>query len=100
MGYFDGNEKAILAINMFCYRIAKYIASYIVPLEGIPDALVFTAGIGERSPLKRSLITDLLKPFGFKLNSEFNEKNQIIISDSSSTSPKVFVIPTNEDLVI
>ena len=42
--YFDGNEKAVLAINMFCYRIAKYIASYIVPLEGIPDVLVFTAG--------------------------------------------------------
>ena len=42
--YFDGNEKAILAINMFCYRISKYIASYIVPLGGIPDALVFTAG--------------------------------------------------------
>ena len=42
--YFDGNEKAVLAINMFCYRISKYIASYIVPLEGIPDALVFTAG--------------------------------------------------------
>ena len=61
----------------------------------------FFLGIGERSPLKRSLIVDLLKPFGFKLNSESNEKNQTIISDDcSSASPKVFVIPTNEELVI
>ena len=97
--YFSGNEKAILAINMFCYRISKYIASYFIPLEGLPDALIFTAGIGERSPLKRSLIIDMLKPFQFKMNQDMNEKNHVVISDDDS-STKVFVIPTNEELVI
>ena len=68
-------------------------------LEGIPDALVFTAGIGERSALKRKLVTNALKSFGFDLDQDKNEKNELIISKQEN-SRKVLVIPTNEELVI
>jgi acetate kinase len=94
--YLKGDEKAILAIDMFCYRAAKYIASYFVPLGQVPDALVFTAGIGERSPIKRQNILELLKPFGYQIKTKNNDKNQTVISDS----PTTLVIPTNEELVI
>ena len=97
--YFSGNGNARLAVEMFCYKIAKTMASYFVPLEGIPDAIVFTAGIGERSPLKRKLVTNALKSFGFDLDQDKNEKNELIISKQES-SKKVLVIPTNEELVI
>merc|ERR1711971_335633 len=97
--YFSGNGNARLAVEMFCYKIAKTMASYFVPLEGIPDAIVFTAGIGERSPLKRKLVTNALKSFGFDLDQDKNEKNELIISNQQS-SRKVLVIPTNEELVI
>ena len=66
---------------------------------GIPNALVFTAGIGERSPLKRQLIVKALESFGFNLDQEKNEKNEVIISKEEN-SKKVLVIPTNEELVI
>ena len=83
---------------MFCYKIAKYVASYFVPLGCVPDALVFTAGIGERSPLKRKLITEYLKPFGYKIDEKSNNTNGLIIN--AENSPNVLVVPTNEELVI
>ena len=95
--YFKGDEYAILAIEMFCYRIAKYMASYFVPLEGLPDAIIFTAGIGERSPLKRALIINHIKSFGFILDEKSNEQNEMVISKNV---PNVLVIPTNEELII
>ena len=61
--------------------------------------MVFTAGIGERSPLKRKLIVKNLEPFGFSLDQEKNEKNDVLISEKEN-SRKVLVIPTNEELVI
>ena len=98
--YFKGeNEKAIMAVEMFCYRIAKYISSYFAPLRCIPDALIFTAGIGERSPLKRKIITDYLSEFGFELDLDKNDKNEVIVSKTQSQK-KIMVIPTNEELVI
>ena len=84
---------------MFCYKIAKTIASYFVPLEGLPNAIVFTAGIGERSPLKRRLIIDHLKSFGFSLDDNKNGGNEVLIS-SAESDKKIFVIPTDEELVI
>ena len=60
---------------------------------------MFTAGIGERSPLKRKLIVKALEPFGFSLDKEKNEKNDVLISEKEN-SRKVLVIPTNEELVI
>ena len=57
---------------MFCYRVAKYVASYVVPLGGL-DALVFTGGIGERSPIKRARILEMLQPLGFTVHEERNK---------------------------
>ena len=96
--YFAGNVQAQVAIEMFCYKIAKYIASYFVTLDGIPEALVFTAGIGERSPLKRKIITDYLKPFGYQIQEDYNSQNGVQIN--AKGTPNVLVIPTNEELVI
>ena len=64
-GLEEGDADAKLAFDMFCYRLAKFIASYYVPL-GRVDALVFTGGIGENSLPMRSRVLELLAAFGFK----------------------------------
>jgi acetate kinase len=97
----NGNYRAQLALNVFCYRIKKYIASYIGVLDGI-DAIVFTAGIGENSKIVRSLSLSNMDIFGIKLDEKINEETQgkeAIISTADS-EVKVLVIPTNEELVI
>lgn len=95
------NELANLALNMFAYRIAKYIGSYIVALSGL-DGLVFCGGVGEKSPYIRNLIINYLDFLGISLN-EFKNENAIgiesIISKENSKA-KICVIPTNEELLI
>ena len=100
-GVEEGDEKAILAFDMFCYRLAKFIASYYVSL-GRVDALVFTGGIGENSMMMRSRVLELLAPFGYIEDAKGNEAarfgNGGLITQAGSA--KAFVIPTNEELVI
>ena len=95
------NELANLSLNMFAYRIAKYIGSYIVALSGL-DGLVFCGGVGEKSPYIRNLIINYLEFLGISLN-EFKNENAIgiesIISKENSKA-KICVIPTNEELLI
>ena len=96
-----GNERATLALEMFCYRLAKYIAGYMVAVERL-DALVLTGGIGENSAFIRSRLLALLAPMGFELDAEANlatrfGKQGVI---STATSKKAIVIPTNEEWVI
>lgn len=103
-GYLNGDEKCTLAFNMFCYRLAKFIASYYVPL-GRVDAIVFTGGIGENSFLMRKRVLELLEPFGVKIDLEKNEKARVFmggkgIISAPDSSCKVTVIPTNEELMI
>ncbi len=96
-----GDEQARLAIEMYCYRICKYIGAYSAIL-GRLDALVFTGGIGENDPLIRQLICDKLSIFGVSLKQQQNspgETNIIDISDNNS-AVTVLVIPTNEELEI
>ena len=97
-----GNERAGLAIQIFCYRLAKYIASFMVPLHHL-DALIFTGGIGENSAFIRTHVIRLLKIFGFTLdetkNNSHGSLSQGIISKTSH-SPIIMVIPTNEELLI
>jgi acetate kinase len=97
----EGNEMAALALDVYCYRIKKYIGSYTAAL-GTVDALVFTAGVGENSPTVRQKVCDGLKALGIELDSARNEnavaKEMEISTESSRT--KVFAIPTNEELVI
>ncbi len=93
-----GDKKAILALEMLAYQIAKYIGSYIVALGGL-DALIFTGGIGENAYYLRTQICDYLKHQGLKLNQNANQKNALTISRKDS-SFAVMVIPTNEELQI
>ena len=103
----SGDEKAILAIKMFENSIIKYIAQYYFELNGNVDALCFTAGIGENSAkLRKSIISKIASPMNIKLNDEANEnlskyseKNKGLITSKDSKVP-VYVIPTNEELMI
>tara|TARA_R110001583_G_scaffold6618_1_gene33517 strand:- start:20296 stop:21495 length:1200 start_codon:yes stop_codon:yes gene_type:complete len=97
----EGNKGAILARDIFCYRLAKYIAAYAVPLGRI-DALVFTGGIGENADMIREQVLNHLTIFGYQVDSEKNKatklgKQGIITKDNS---PIAMVIPTNEEWVI
>ena len=95
------NERAKLAFDMFVYRIRKYIGSYIAALGGC-DAIVFTGGIGENSPLTRSRALQNLDFMGIELdevaNEERCEKEMEISTKNSKT--KVYIIRTYEELVI
>ncbi|MDN3506515.1 MAG: acetate/propionate family kinase [Simkaniaceae bacterium] len=86
------------AMELFCYRIAKMIGSYVIVLDGL-DALVFTGGIGEASPVIRSRICSQLKTLGVFLDDKKNQKNEHVISKKFN-SVKVFVIPTREEKII
>lgn len=97
----EGHKGAILALDVFCYRLAKYIASYAVPLGRI-DAIIFTGGIGENSAAIRKKVLDLLTVFGFQVDQQKNAAailgNKGIIT--AADSPIAMVIPTNEEWVI
>ncbi|MBR9677408.1 acetate kinase [Candidatus Woesearchaeota archaeon] len=93
-----GNKKAQLALDMFVYRILKYIGDYDVILEGA-DAIVFTAGIGEGAWYVREKIAEHLKIFGVELDYDKNRRAEYIVSTDESQI-KLLVIPTNEELQI
>lgn len=95
-----GEKRAKLAFDMLCYGIKKYIGAYAAAMGGL-DAIVFTAGIGENSDLVRE---EVCKGLGF-LGVKFDpSKNKVRGKEAEITSPdsrvKVFVVPTNEELVI
>jgi acetate kinase len=97
----SGNELAKLALEIYCYRIRKYIGSYAAAMGGL-DCLIFTAGVGENSPRVRDLCCQQMEYLGVELdqskNSEAVKKEVIISSDKSRV--KVLAIPTNEELII
>jgi acetate kinase len=91
-----GNQTHIQALDIFCYRLKKYIGAYVAALGGL-DVLIFTAGIGERSPYCRALTMNGLKYLGITFDPDKNEQNAFDIG----TGPvKVLVVPTNEELAI
>lgn len=97
----QGNDRAKLAFEMFCYRIKKYIGSYAAALGGL-DILIFTGGIGENSSITRELICEELEFLGIKLNLDINNDihgDEAIISAEDS-KVKVVVIPTDEEFMI
>ena len=95
-----GNERASLALNNYNYLVAQYIAKYSVTLQGI-DAIVFTAGIGENAGTTRKGICDKLAFMGVKIDEEKNKtRGQEIEISTPDSKIRVFVIPTNEELVI
>ena len=98
----EGNYRAQLALNMFCYDCKKYIGSYMAALGGL-DVIVFTAGVGENTPHHPSRPSCRLQAFGIEVDDEKNNyKNDGAIHEISKDSSrvKVLVIPTNEELVI
>lgn len=94
------NKRAELALNIFNYRIKTTIGAYIAALNGV-DVIVFTAGIGENSDINRKGIIEGLECFGIELDNERNKVNGVIQEISKDSSKvKVYVIPTNEELMI
>jgi acetate kinase len=99
--YMKGNKEAILAYDMYAYRIKKYIGSFTAVLNGL-DAIVFTAGVGENDPLTRSLTCKNLAYLGICLDEEKNKtEGKGILEINIRDSPvKILVVPTNEELEI
>lgn len=96
----EGNERAQLSLDMFTYEVVKFVGSYAAAMNGV-DAIVFTAGVGENSISMREAISAGFEFLGTKIDKEKNNvrgKEREISVDGSKV--KIFVIPTNEELVI
>ncbi len=96
----DNHEKAVLSLDIYCYLVAQFIAKYIVSMQGL-DTIVFTAGVGENEPKRRTLICDYLKCFGVEIDEEINDcKGKEIKLSTTNSKISVYVVPTNEELMI
>ena len=96
----NGNERAALALDMFHYWVAKVAGSYVAAMNGV-DAIIFTAGVGENSKASRAAISEYFGYLGVKIDNEANSKRgEDIMISTPDSKVKVFVIPTNEELVI
>jgi acetate kinase len=95
-----GNERAALAIEIFCYRVKKYIGEYAAVMGGV-DAVVFTAGIGENNPLVREKSVAGLEYMGIEIDLEKNQvKGKELDISKPSAKVRTLIIPTNEELAI
>ena len=97
-----GNERAKLAFDMLCYQIKKYVGSYSAAMGGV-DAIVFTAGIGEHTPYIRENALSDLEFLGIKIDpsrNNFGHSNVPVKISADDSRVLVYVIPTNEELVI
>ena len=96
----EGNERAQLALDKFAYEVRKYIGSYAAAMGGV-DIITFTAGVGENGPDMRESICEGLEFLGVHVDHEKNQSRgkEVDISAADSTV-KVYVIPTNEELMI
>lgn len=97
----EGDEQARLAIEMYCYRISKYIGAYYAALGGL-DALVLTGGIGENDPVIRQSICNRLSVFSITLDHKRNQCGASGTMDIGvkNSKVKVLVVPTREELEI
>lgn len=96
----NGNEKAALALKAYDLNIAQYIAKYIVSMGGV-DTIVFTAGVGENQKYRRAGICKNLEFLGVKIDETKNEvRGEEAEISAADSKIKVYVIPTNEELVI
>ena len=96
----DGNKRAQIALDVFCYRVAKYVGSYVAAMNGV-DAIAFTAGIGENDTYVRETVCSYLGYLGITLDKEANKARGKEMEISTPDSKvKVLVVPTNEELAI
>lgn len=96
----EGNERAILTVTTFAYRVAKYIGAYTAAMNGV-DAICFTAGLGENHGLLRERVAAYLGYLGAELDKERNQvagEEAIVSTDNSKVA--LLVVPTNEELAI
>ncbi len=97
-----GNARASLAIDMFAYRVKKYIGAYAAAMDGV-DMIAFTAGIGENTPEVRQRILDKSEYLGIKYDKALNEncpRGEVVRLSTKDSKVLVYIIPTNEELVI
>ena len=95
-----GDHRAALCENMYCHQLSKFVGSYMLAMGGA-DAIVFTGGIGENNPKYRTALCEKLAFLGVKIDEEKNHVRGQEIDITTPDSPvKVFVIPTDEELVI
>lgn len=96
----NGNKRAGMARDVFCYRVAKYIGSYVAAMNGV-DAIVFTAGVGENDWYVRKETCSYLGYLGITIDEEKNnERQKEVIISTEDSKVKVCMIPTNEELAI
>ncbi|NLG02954.1 MAG: acetate kinase [Clostridia bacterium] len=95
-----GKQNSVRTLNVFAYRVAKYVGSYVAAMNGV-DCICFTAGVGENSNVVRSKICEYFGYLGVEIDEEKNAKRgeEIVITTPQSKT-KVLVIPTNEELAI
>lgn len=96
-----GNERCTMAVDVFCYRVLKYIGAYVAAMNGV-DAIAFTAGLGENDNVVRRKIVSRLGYLGITLDDAVNDSTrgkEAVISTPDSKIP-VWVVPTNEELAI
>ncbi len=102
-GIKNGNERCLLAANILAYQVKKYIGSYSAAMNGV-DAIVFTAGMGENNPELRERALRNMDYLGIELDIELNAKTwrqpNIVEISKPTSKVKVYVIPTNEELMI
>ena len=99
-GYAMGDQRSVLSLESQAYRIAQYIGQYVISLGGL-DVLTFAGGVGENGIETRERVCKYLEPFGVKLDKDLNKvrgKEKCISTEDSKV--KIYVIPTNEELMI
>lgn len=95
-----GNKRAQIALDVFCYRVAKYVGSYVAAMNGV-DAIAFTAGIGENDGSVREKVCSYLGYLGIEIDKEANkQRGEEIVISTPDSKVKVLVVPTNEELAI
>lgn len=96
----DGDERAILVEQMLCHQLTKYIGSFAAAMGGV-DAIVFTGGIGENNPKYREKVSEKLGFMGVAIDKDKNNtRGEEVEISTTESKVKMFVIPTNEELMI
>ena len=99
-GAAKGNADCRLALDKFCYEVAKYVGAYAAALNGL-DVLTFTAGVGENGPDTRAAVCEYLAFMGVKLDPEKNKvRGKEMLISTPDSKVQVWVVPTNEELMI
>ena len=97
----NGNKYAEIALDVFSYRVAKYIGAYVAAMNGV-DCIAFTAGIGENDSLVRGKVCEYLGYLGIEIDKELNEatRGKEVTLSLPDSKVKVMIVPTNEELAI